>query len=137
MFRLFKRSALPTDKVNTVLAFLPDMEAGSFNRAMGYHRKTGSNLPQVESLRKALLASGLVHGSGWTSFLYNYKRIIAPGGIGSMTPQEVQTLITCILRQDRLSDGLLAWFCQSGLMTVTLRRLKALHDKGEIASVLH
>lgn len=119
------------DPLRDVLAFLPDLEAGKLKKAMGYYNKTGENMAELEKLRKALLASGLVGGTEWLTYTDRMQFLLAqPDKIGTLSADEMKTFVTTLCHLDRIAETLLPYACQQGAMTSTVRRLKTLHEEG-------
>ncbi len=139
MFRLFKKTiAPPPDPLLPVLAFIGDFERGTFDRAIGYHSKYDHPQPEAISLRNALINSGLVYGNEWVDFIPdNYIKLQQPDFIETLNANDLRIAITGILRTDRLSEGyILSTVCKTGLALELLKRLKKLHESGEILPLL-
>lgn len=129
--RLRKKIAPTKDPLADVLAFLPILEAGKLKKASGYYNKTGENMPEVEKLRKALLASGLVGGTEWLTYTERMQHLLThPAEIDSLPAAEMKILVTTLCHLDRIAETLLPYACQKGAMTSTVRRLKTLHEEG-------
>lgn len=136
--RLFrKKSPSSIDNIDSLLTFLPILESGKLKRAPGYRKKHNRDQPEIEQLRDVLRNSPLVGGTEWvmlppSMLILLLREEYAP--VLTMSASEIKLLLTILSRHDRLAEGiLLPAICQRGLMTVTLQRLKTLHEAGEIA----
>lgn len=56
-----------------------------------------------------------------------------PQAVGAATVEQLQCLMTALVRGDRFTDGLLATKAQEGLLTAILRRVEALRSASETA----
>lgn len=136
--RLFRKSARPKPRlhIQPLLAFQDVLAAGKLQRAVGYARKHGQDKPEVDQLRRLLLDSGLVFGAEWVENALLFERLLyQPERITTLTADELRILLTTVSRTDRLTGGgIMAWLCQSGIMTHLLQRLQALHEAGALDS---
>lgn len=136
--RLFRKSPAPKSRlhIQPLLAFQDVLTAGKLKRAVGYARKHGKDKPEVDQLRRLLLDSGLIFGTEWVENALVFERLLyQPERINALTADELRILLTTVSRTDRLTGGgIMAWLCQSGIMTQMLQRLQALHEADAIDS---
>lgn len=138
MFRLFRKTiAPPPDPLLPVLAFIGDFERGTFNKALGYHKKNNCLMPETAALREALVNSGLIYGNEWVH-IDPATAIPMSHTIAQLNANDLRITIVALVRIDRLAEGfILSAVCQNGMMLAALKRLQTLHEAGEIAPLLH
>ena len=86
----------------------------------------------------------IAYEDGWMNPAVNWpewigteegKRLTSdPRAVGEATVEQLQCLMTALVRGDRFTDGLLATKAQEGLLTAILRRVEALRSASETGS---
>ena len=130
--------------LDDLLSLIPELEG--YKGSFGEHdfRKEGKTLymgafihsPLLDKIIFAIHESELRITFDWPSWQDEAERIChEPGELEKVDLETIRKLLTLHMRKERFCEGHLASVCESGLMLSTLKRLKALRDKGAIEAV--
>ena len=78
--------------------------------------------------------SPAVDWPGWMDTDEGRRLTSDPRAVGEATVEQLQCLMTSLVRGDRFTEGLLATKAQEGLLTAILRRVEALRSASEAGS---
>lgn len=86
---------------------------------------------RAEAFTRAAAGNGWVQPFDWMAWIETDQGKALRddrGALAVATPDQLQRLLTAIIRAERFSDGSLDWAFQSGLMAAIARRAKTLAD---------
>ena len=132
------------DRLQALGAFADELEAPDFDPGRWHDsevRKTPDGevrtMPWFELTERAEAFTRAATGNGWVQPFDWMAWIETDEGrslrddrnaLAKATPEQLQHLLTAIIRSERFSDGSLEWAFQSGLMAAIARRAGALAD---------
>jgi hypothetical protein len=115
----------------------PDFDAGHWHDSEVRHTADGEvrTMPWYELSNRAEAFTRAAAGNGWVQpFDWMAWMETAEGkslrddraALADATPDQLQHLLTALIRAERFSDGSLEWAFQSGLMAAIARRARTL-----------
>jgi uncharacterized protein DUF6508 len=132
------------DRLHALGAFADELEAPDFDSGRWHDsevRQTPDGqvrtMPWFELSERAEAFTRAAAGNGWVQPFDWMAWIETDEGrslrddrnaLAEATPEQLEHLLTAIIRSERFSDGSLEWAFQSGLMAAIARRAGALAD---------
>lgn len=117
----------------------PDFDAGHWHDSEARHTPDGEvrTMPwfelseRAEAFSRAAAGNGWVQPFDWMTWMETHEGKALRGdrrALAEATPDQLQRLLTAVIRAERFSDGSLEWAFQTGLMAAIARRAGTLAD---------
>jgi len=132
------------DRLQALGAFADELEAPGFD-AGRWHDSEVRQTPdgevrtmpwfelseRAEAFTRAAAGNGWVQPFDWMAWIETYEGKALRddrGALADAMPDQLQHLLTAVIRAERFSEGSIEWAFQSGLMAAIARRARTLAD---------